>query len=140
MSQTQAKVTLSLPHDLFESIRRAAKGMKKPVEQALVTIVAGATPSLEKVPLKYRRELEAMETLEDQVLWKETTSSLAPGKRRRLESLLQKQQRSELVDDEQEELALLRDQADRLMLRRSYSYLLLKYRGHRIPSLAELKP
>ena len=33
----------------------------------------------------------------------------------------------------------LRADADRLMLQRSYAYLLLKYRGHRVVNLGDLK-
>ena len=86
------------------------------------------------------RELEAMEDLDDQILWKEAKHSPAPAKQRRLAFLLEKKKRRELSDIEQKELALLHAQADRQMLRRSYAYLLLKYRGHRIPTLAEMKP
>ena len=138
MSQARSTLTLSLPDDIYQRVRRAAKGMKKPVEQALARIVAGATPSLEKVPAPYRAELEAMEDATDEVLWKETTRRAAPAQERRLKLLLQKNQHRELTDSEQEELDQLRSEADRLMLRRSYAYLLLKYRGHRIPGLADL--
>jgi hypothetical protein len=32
-------LTLELPEDIYERIRRAAKGMKQPMEKALVNIV-----------------------------------------------------------------------------------------------------
>jgi hypothetical protein len=139
MRQTHPKLTLRLPHEVYESVRRAAKGMKKPLDQALVTIVAGAIPSLEKVPLSYRPELQAMEDLGDGALWKEATASALPAQERRLEILLQKNGRNSLSEDEQSELAVLRSAGDRRMLRRSYAYLLLKYRGHRIPRLADVQ-
>src|SRR5439155_21136373 len=66
---SQPVLTLELPADVYERVRRAAKGMKQPVERALVTIVKAATPSLEKVPPEYRAELEAMEDLADEALW-----------------------------------------------------------------------
>jgi len=56
-------LTLELPEDVYERVRRAAKAMNQPVEKALVKIVRAATPSLEGVPARYRAELEAMETL-----------------------------------------------------------------------------
>jgi hypothetical protein len=40
-------LVLELPDDIYERVRRAAKGMKQPVEKALVNIVRAATPSLE---------------------------------------------------------------------------------------------
>jgi hypothetical protein len=136
---SQAILTVELPEDVYERVRRTAKGMKQPLEQALVKIVKAATPSLEKVPLKHRAELEAMEDLTDEELWKVAKSGLSPARQRRLANLLEKNQREALTDRERQALTHLRIAADRLMLRRSYAYLLLKYRGQRIPSLAELR-
>ncbi|MFI5457415.1 MAG: hypothetical protein ACHRXM_18380 [Isosphaerales bacterium] len=131
-------LTLELPEDIYERLRRAAKGMNQPMEKALVNIVRAATPSLEKVPLEYRVELEAMEDLGDEDLWKISQSRLAPAKQRRLESLLEKNQRGKLADRERQVLGGLRTDVDRLMLQRSYASLLLKYRGHRLPNLEDL--
>ena len=132
-------LTLELPKDIYERVCRAARGMKQPVETALVNIVRAATPSLEKVPVEYRAELEALEDLGDDELWKVTESVFAPAQQRQLTRLLDKNQRAALNEREQRALAALRAAADRLMLRRSYAYLLLKYRGHQIPSLADLR-
>jgi hypothetical protein len=133
-------LTLELPAEIYERVRRAAKGMKQPVETALVNIVKAATPSLEKVPLEYRAELEALEDLSDHELWQVAERMMAPAQQRRLANLLDKNQRGQLTDRERQALSGLRASADRLMLRRSYAYLLLKYRGHRIPTLADLRP
>src|SRR5271163_760916 len=92
-TMSQPVLTLQLPEDIYEHVRRAAKGMKQPVEKALVKIVRAATPSLEKVPLEYRAELEAMEDLGDDALWKISESRPAPFRQRRLENLLDKNQR-----------------------------------------------
>ena len=136
---SQSVLTLALPEDIYERVRRAAKGMKQPVEKALVNIVRAATPSLEKVPLDYRAELEAIEELGDEELWRIAESRLAPAKQRRLAILLEKNQRGELTPRERQALSGLRADADRLMIHRSYAYLLLKYRGHRIPNFGDLK-
>ena len=127
-------LTLELPEDVYERVRRAAKGMNQPVEKALVDIVRAATPSLEKVPAEYRAELEGMEDLGDDELWEISRSRFAPVKQRRIQRLLDKNQRGELTDRERQALAELRSAGDRLMLRRSYAALLLKYRGHRVPN------
>src|SRR6516165_7199245 len=116
---SQAVLTLELPEDIYERVRRAAKGMKQPVEKALVNIVRAATPSLEKVPLEYRAELEALEDLGDDELESISASRLAPARQRRLATLLEKNQRGELTDRERPALIGLRADADRLMLRRA---------------------
>ncbi len=131
-------VTLELPDDIYERVRRAAKGMNQPVETALVNIVRAATPSLEKVPAEYRALLEAMEDLGDDELWRIARSRLAPAKQRRWELLLDKNQRGEPTDREKQALGELRAEGDRLMLQRSYATLLLKYRGHRVPNVEDL--
>jgi len=127
-------LTLELPDDIYERVRRAAKGMNQPVEEALVNIVRAATPSLERVPAEYRAELEGLEDLGDEELWKIVRSRPAPARQRRLERLLVKNERGELTDPERRALDELRSDGDRRMLRRSYAALLLKYRGHRVPN------
>ena len=135
---SQPVLTLELPDDIYERIRRAAKGMNQPMEKALVNIVRAATPSLGKVPLEYRAELDAMEDLGDEDLWKISQSRPAPAKQRRLESLLEKNQRGKLTDRERQALDGLCADGDRRMLQRSYASLLLKYRGHRLQNLEDL--
>lgn len=135
----QAVLTVELPEDVYERVRRAAKGMNQPLETALVNIVKAATPTLEKVPDAYRAELEAMEDLGDDDLRKATRKGLPAAQKRRLAALLDRNRRRELSERERRALTGLRAAADRNMLRRSYAYLLLKYRGQPIPSLTDLK-
>ncbi len=131
-------LTLELPDDVYERVRRAAKGMNQPVEKALVNIVRAATPSLEKVPAEYRAELEAMEDLGAEELLRIARSRPTPATQRRLERLLDKNQSGTLSDRERQALVTLRADGDRRMLQRSYAALLLKYRGIPVPSLEDL--
>src|SRR3954469_3705871 len=101
-------LTLELPEDIYERVRRAAKGMNQPVEKALVDIVRAATPSLEKVPSEYRAELESMEDLGDEELWRIARGRTAPSDQRRVQRLLDKNQRGELTDRERQTLAKVR--------------------------------
>jgi hypothetical protein len=79
-----------------------------------------------------------MEDLGDDELWTISRRRPAPASQRRLERLLDKNQRGELTDRERRILGELRADGDRLMLQRSYAALLLKYRGQRVPDLEEL--
>jgi hypothetical protein len=135
---SRPEIILELPEDIYERVRRAAKGMKQPVEQALVSIVRAATPSLEKVPAAYRADLEAMEDLGDEELRRKSRGRMSAAKQHRLERLLDKNQRGESTERDRLALGELRADADRLMLQRSYAALLLKYRGHRLPKLEDL--
>ena len=131
-------ITVTLPDEVYQRVKRNARGMKQPVPQVLVRIVEAAIPSLAKVPPEYRAELEAMETMSDADLWKVTKHQIPASQQRRLSRLLHKNQRGVLSTNEHASLARLRTETDRWVLRRSYAYLLLKYRGHQIPTLAEL--
>ena len=97
-----------------------------------------ATPSLEKVPSEYRSELENLEILGDEQLWRIARSQMPAEHQRRLARLLRKLEGRGLTDREQQSLTQLRDETDRLTVRKSYAYLLLKYRGHRIRSLPSM--
>ncbi len=136
---TQQALLPELPDDIYERVRRAAKGMNQPLETALLNIVKAATPSLEKVPKQYRAELEAMEDLSDSELWNVVNGRATLPHQRKLENLLEKNQRGELTEQDRQTLIGLRAAGDRLMLRRSYACLLLKYRGHPVPNLADLR-
>jgi hypothetical protein len=132
-----AVLTLELPQEIYEHVRRAARGMKQPLELALAKIVEAATPSLEKVPPEYRAELESLEDLGDKQLLAVARSKPSAVEQRRLIRLLDKNQRGVLTEREQKTLAVIRAAADQQMLRRSYACLLLKFRGHRIPNLMD---
>ncbi|MCI0485071.1 MAG: hypothetical protein L0229_00445 [Blastocatellia bacterium] len=131
----QQAITVELPEDVYERLKRAARGMNGTVEQALASIVKAAMPSLETMPPRYRSELEDMESLSDDGLREVAESRISAAKQWQLDRLSMKNQMGELTPEEQRALTRLRDETDRLMLRRSYAYMLLKCRGHRIPVL-----
>lgn len=85
-------ITVELPEEVYRHVKRAGEGMKRPVERVLAGIVKGATPSLEKVPAQYRSDLESMETLGDEELWKIGESRAPMEHQRRLERLLEHSQ------------------------------------------------
>ncbi|MEK6287423.1 MAG: hypothetical protein AABO57_16905 [Acidobacteriota bacterium] len=97
-------ITVELPEEVYRHMKRAAQGMKRPLERVLASIVKGATPSLEKVPAQYRSDLESMETLGDEKLWKIAESRVPVERQRRLERLLEHGQSGELTEREQQTL------------------------------------
>lgn len=133
-------VTVELPEEIYDKVKRAARATKRPVKQMLVSILKSAMPSLDEVPPEYRAELERMETFSDEELQKTTKARMSAAHQRRLNHLLRKNQAEGLSERERQSLTELSKEADRLTLCRAYAYLLLKQRGHQIPALAELKP
>ena len=128
-------VVVELPTDIYERVERTAKGLKQPVQQALMKIVEAGLPSLAKVPPEYQPELEAMEAMSDEELWETARSEMATAKQDRLDYLLQKNQAEGLSEVEQKELNRLHAETNRLTLQKSYAYVLLKWRGHQVPKL-----
>jgi hypothetical protein len=128
-------VVVELPEGIYERAERTAKGLKQPVQQALIKIVEAGLPSLAKVPPEYRPELEALEAMSDEELWEIARSEMLAAQQDRLDHLLQKNQAEGLSEAEQQDLDQLHAEANRLMLQKSYAYVLLKWRGHQVPKL-----
>jgi hypothetical protein len=128
-------VVVELPEDIYERVDRTAKGLKQPIQQALIKIVEAGLPSLAKVPPEYQPELEVLEAMEDEELWEIAQRDMPAAQQDRLDHLLQKNQAEDLSKVEQQELDQLHAEANRLMLQKSYAYVLLKWRGHQMPKL-----
>jgi hypothetical protein len=92
-----------------------------------------------KLPPEVEAELEALERLNDDVLWAVARSRMNAPKQRRWYRLLEKNRQGTLTEEEQAELARLMSDGDRLTLCKAQAYLLLKQRGHRIPELEKLQ-
>lgn len=127
-------VTVDLPEILFRRIERTAMGLNQPMPQALLKIVESNLPSLEKVPTKYRAELEVMESWTDQQLWRSARETMPDEAQGELSDLLDKNKHGALDMAEQARLDQLHAEADRLMLRKSYALALLKWRGNKVPA------
>jgi hypothetical protein len=126
-------VVVKLPASIFERVERTAKGLKQPIQQAMVKIVEAGLPSLAKVPPEYRSELEALEAISDEGLWEIVQSEMPASQQRQLDRLLRKNQAEGLSEAEQQALDQLHAEANRLMLRKSYVQVILNWRGHQVP-------
>jgi hypothetical protein len=133
------KITLRLPEDLYQQLRHKAELSKQALSEiALQSLRAGMPPTLDQVPGRFRADLQELDQMSAEILWQIAQADLPDEKVALYESLLEKNQNDELRQAEQEALETLREESDLLMLRRAYAYTLLKWRGHRIPSLSEL--
>jgi hypothetical protein len=133
-------VTVQLPEEIYRRLERSTQVANKPVEDLLVqSIKAGMLPSVNHMPSQYREECLALERLSDKRLPQVAESTLPEGRQRRYAHLLRKNQASYLTRQEREQLNRLGIEARRLILRKAYAYALLKWRGKRIPTSADLK-
>jgi hypothetical protein len=133
-------VTISLPEKVYRRLQNAAEITGKTIQElAGQSIEENLPPLLDVIPERYRHELRVMEKLRDDDLWMITRTSVDEKSQRRHRRLLKKNSTGVLTEDERRALTELRTSADRLMLRKAYAFLLLKWRGYRLPALAELE-
>jgi len=135
VSQT---VTLTLPDDFFQPIKRTAQATNQPVEQVVLHALQASLPALEGLPEDVIEHLTVLETLDDQSLWRVRGETVPVTLRRKLSTLLERQQSASLTVAEREQLATLQHQADLVMLGKARAAVLLRFRGKRVPTPAEL--
>jgi hypothetical protein len=106
--------------------------------ELLVTALQAALPTLAGLPPQVMENLTALESLDDQGLWQVMLETVPRDLQQRLHNLLMRQQVGTLTDAEREQLAIMQQQADLVMLRKARAAALLRFRGKRVPTLAEL--
>ena len=135
MAQT---VTLELPQTIYQPVSRMAEATNRPVEDILVRALQASLPSLDGLPPELVDELVELEHLDDEALWQVMVSKVLETQQRELSHLLDKNQAGTLTEQERQELDHLQREADRVMLRKARAAVLLRFRGHRLPTLDEL--
>ena len=136
MAQT---ITITVPDNFILPLQRAAKATRQPLEKLLSNALQASLPPLESLPLNIRKELEKLESLNDKALREVIKESASPAFQTRLSNLLSKHQFSELSAADRKQLTSLQTQADLLMLRKARAAVLLRFRGKRVPTLAEIE-
>ena len=131
-------ITLTLPDDVLQPAQRVAQATQQSVEELLVTALQAVLPALEGLPPDVMQHLVALESLDDQTLWRVMLETVPLNQQQRLHDLLLRNQAGILTDAEREQLVLLQQQADLVMLRKARAAVLLRFRGKRVPTLAEL--
>jgi hypothetical protein len=134
-------VTLTLPDSVLQPLKRTAQAMQQPIEELLVTALQSSLPALQDLPDEVIADLTALETLDNEALWQVMKETVPSETQADLSDLLERRQRdplTPLTNAEQERLASLQQQADLVMLRKARAAVLLRFRGKRLPTLAEL--
>ena len=132
-------LTIRMPASELRRLRRVAEISRRPIDEVIAdTLRANLPPLLEDVPPAMRSELAALEKLSSQDLYREINAKLTPEQLAEYDALLDTNAAETLDDATKHRLVELRMEADRLMFRKAYAALLLKWRGQRIPTLNEL--
>jgi hypothetical protein len=131
-------ITLTLPDNVLQPVQRVAQTTQQSVEELLVTALQAALPTLEGLPPDVMQHLVALESLDDQALWRVMLETVSLDQQHQLHDMLLRNQAGGLTESEHEQLAVLQQQADLVMLRKARAAVLLRFRGKRVPTLAEL--
>jgi hypothetical protein len=136
MTQT---ITVNVPDSVYQQLERAARATDQPLETVILAALRASLPSLEGLPPDLIDDLTDLERLPNDALQRVLLETVPPAQQDELESLLFQQQAGALAAPEHERLAQLQQQADRTMLRKARAAALLRFRGQRLPTLAELQ-
>lgn len=132
-------ITLMLPDLLFEPVQRIACATNQPVEAVLLKALQVSLPPLDGLPDVLTDALSRLEELDNATLAGVMREQVRPEDQDEMEQhldLLQMGQASEL---DLKRLDELRIRADRVMLRKARASVILRFRGERIPTEAELR-
>jgi hypothetical protein len=132
-------VSLPIPDELYEPLQRLARASHLPLENVLLNALRASLPSLEGLPPEVCEELTGLENLDDPALREILLGVFPAAWQRELDELLHKNQAAGLNQDETSRLDDLRRAADRVMLKKARAAVLLRFRGRRLPTLAELR-
>ena len=134
MSDVTETLTIHLPVAAAQRLRRVAEISRRAVDEVIAdTLAASLPPLLEDVPTAFQADLATLEPLPTEHLRQHLDATLDPAQLAHYDTLLAAAATRPLTPREQEELAALRLQADRLMFRKAYAAVLLKWRGERVP-------
>jgi hypothetical protein len=131
-------IALTLPDHVLQPVQRLAQATKQSVEELLVTALQAALPTLEGLPSDVMQHLVALESLDDQALWQVMLETVPRDQQHQLHDLLSRNQAGVLTASEHAQLVALQQQADLVMLRKARAAVLMRFRGKRVPTLAEL--
>jgi predicted transcriptional regulator len=132
-------VTITLPDRLFEPIQRIAQATHQPLEMVLLTALQASLPPLEGLPAELVQELAGLEGLDDEALRKVMLEQVPEDAQEEIEELLGLNQAGTLSDVDGERMAVLQRLADGVMLRKARAAVLLRFRGRRVPTAAEMR-
>lgn len=135
MAQT---ITLSVPDNIYQQLERTAHATDQPLETVVLAALHASLPPLEGLPPDLARDMTELEQLPNDLLQRVLLETVPANQQAELEALLLAQQARTLVPFEQARLTQLQQQADQTMLRKARAAALLRFRGQRLPTLAEL--
>jgi hypothetical protein len=140
MTTTTELVTIRLPVQAANRLRRVAEIAHRPIDDVVAaTLQSTLPPLLDDLPVVLQPLLATLETWSSEALRHQLYATVDDETLDRYDDLLAQNAAGRLTEAEHNELDTLRQQNDLLMFRKAYAALLLKWRGERVPTLTELE-
>lgn len=137
---TTQTLAVQLPEPLLQRLQHMATITRRSLDSLVIQTLDYNVPTLPAhLPSAAQDELNALEKLDDEALWSVAESQYEPDKQQAYRLLLQKNARGMLTTQERVEMEMHLEAVDLLTLQKSYAYVLLKWRGHQLPTLQELE-
>ena len=135
----QGTVSIEIPNNLFQQLRRRAELLHRPVEELVIQTLAAQPPVAAGLPVELAAELEAMANFSDDALWSATKPSISLAERSRLEHLNHSACERPLSSAESQEQTQLLSAWQRSLARRAHAFSILQLRGHPLPDPDQLQ-
>jgi len=132
-------ITLNVPDNFYDPIKRMAEAMAQPIESVLLKALQSSLPPLEGLSREITQELTQLEILDNNALRQLLLKTVPKKQQQELEELLHKNQLEKLHKTEEKLLADLQNTVNKIMLQKARAAVLLRFRGQRLPTLAELR-
>ncbi len=130
-----ATITLEIPEILYQRLVNTAHATQRPLEEIMLwALQVGSPPTWDNVPDEFQADLAALDKLNDEALWQVAKSQKTLGEMERYNFLLEGNKNNILTEAERLELMKLRHEADCFMLLKAQSVVLLRWRGHHVPT------
>lgn len=128
-------VTLQIPETLYQRLLNTACATQRPLEEIILhALQVGSPPQWDDVPEEFQADLAALDKLDENTLWQIANSRQTATEMERYNTLLDRNSNGMLTEAERLELIALRQSADLFMLRKAQAAVLLRWRGHRVPT------
>ena len=125
-------VTIEIPDEVYERVRRVAQERARPVEQVLADHLADAFSALAALPADEQAELAAFRLLSDDTLRGLAGAQMTHREKERALYLGDRTSRGVLTPEERGEYERLVERGDRLTLRKAWAAGVLMDRGHTV--------
>ena len=128
-------VTLQIPEIIYQRLVNTARATQRPLEEVILhALQIGSPPEWDNVPPEFQADLAALDKLDDNTLWQIARSHITAADMERYNTLLEGNSKNILTEAERLELMAQRQEADRFMLLKAQAAVLLRWRGHRVPT------